>query len=379
MVGQAGTLAEFDSGLGRLPVLIATSRRAHLQKVLDVLERDYDICLVEDGWHAIKEMRDRAFSSAVIDADLPGLSGFDVIKKNRSDHLCDASVLLLHTAQDRSGATTSLLEGDCEGIFQIPFDDGRFLNAIWGLADLTVERNWEINLNPLQSKLLRVANNSIRKIFSQAQTADHLDVRLVEETGRMIVEGARGNEMGAILECLQDHHNYSFVHSLKVASLMTIFGVHAGMCEHDLELLAQGGLLHDVGKSKTPEHLLSKPDNLSEDEWVVMRNHPADSIDILRNTPGVDPFIVKIAANHHEKLDGTGYPNGLKGNQIDDPSLVASIVDIYSALTDKRSYKPAFTAEKSLDIMRDMCGHHIEENFFKKFEEMIRSGAAGDL
>ena len=129
-----------------------------------------------------------------------------------------------------------------------------------------------------------------------------------------------------------------------------------------------------MGKTVTAVHLLDKPTLLDDEEWELMREHVNHSGRILRASGSVPQEVINIAERHHEKMDGTGYPNGLKGAQLDDPSLVAMMMDIYSALTDKRSYKEAFSKEKTMEIMGSMAGHHIEPGFFRKFREMVLDG-----
>ena len=197
---------------------------------------------------------------------------------------------------------------------------------------------------------------------------------LSQECSKALVGAARSHDLNGVLTMLRNHHSYSFCHALKVSALMTLFGEQVGLKDGDLELLAQGGLVHDVGKAVTAVHLLDKPGVLDDDEWEVMREHVTHSGRILRASGEVPKEVIHIAERHHEKMDGTGYPYGLKGGQMDDPSLIAMMMDIYSALSDKRSYKKAFPKEKSMEIMSSMAGHHIEPGFFEKFREMVLDG-----
>ena len=343
-----------------------------------VLSQDYELVTITTGWEALKAIENSAFRLLVIDSGLLVISGWEILKHIFRDQLSEAPKLFLHQPDEKAQAQETLELKQCDALLEHPFEAGELLAAIWALGDSNAEKKWEEGLSPLQTKLLRVANNNIKKIFSDAGEGKPLDMGIIQETSKLIVEGANSDELGDVLSRLRDHHSYSFVHSLKVASLMTIFSVFVGMNKRDQELMARGGLLHDVGKAMTPVSLLNKPAKLDPEEWAEMQNHVPLSGRILRETPGIETEIVNIAERHHEKLDGSGYPLGLKGGQLDDPSLVAAIMDVYSALTDKRAYKAPFSAEKSLSIMREeMRGHHLEEGLFDKFEEMILSGAAG--
>ena len=359
-------------------LLIATPDLNEMRGIATSFASDIEIDLVETGWEAGQKLEQSEYDLLVLDTGLQVVGAMDLVERIHKEKLSEASILMNYVDGEAKAMRRLQIENKCQGSLEKPFQPGDFLSAVWDLLDKRLEQEEfsSPELSPLQTRLLKVTSANIRRIFTDVGEGQPLDTGSVDETSKLIVEGARSDELDYVLSRLHTHHSYSFVHSLKVSSLMTIFGVYVGMNQTDLELMAQGGLLHDIGKSKTPAHLLNKPTKLDEKEWAEMQNHVPLSGEILRATPGIDPSIVNIAERHHEKLDGSGYPNGLKGAQMDDPSLVAAIMDIYSALTDKRAYKQPFTMEKSLSIMQEMRGHHIEETFFNKFEEMLRSGAA---
>ena len=144
------------------------------------------------------------------------------------------------------------------------------------------------------------------------------------------------------------------------------------MSDDDLQTLATGGLLHDVGKLVTPPKILNKPGKLDETEWGVMRHHVVESADILERVPDATKGARIIAEQHHEKLDGTGYPKGLKGAELNDLARMSAIVDIFGALTDARSYKPAFTTNRAFSILEDMQSA-IDQNLLTIFKEIFLS------
>lgn len=166
--------------------------------------------------------------------------------------------------------------------------------------------------------------------------------------------------MGAFdtwIDALANHHNYSFRHSMFVCGTLTYFAHAIGIGGRDLKRLAVGGLLHDIGKSKVPLEILDKPRELDDSEWRIMRKHPAFSRQILLREHDLDPDTIAMAVHHHEKLDGTGYPDGLSGARISDSTRLTAIADVYSALIDNRSYKGAMTNEQALDLMDTFEGH----------------------
>ena len=177
-----------------------------------------------------------------------------------------------------------------------------------------------------------------------------------------------------LLKAVQSHHNYTYVHSMRVATLLTLFGHGLGMKGDDLLALSTGGLLHDVGKLVTPEQILDKPGKLTEDEWPIMRDHVSRATQLLGDSTDITRGALIIAGQHHEKIDGSGYPNGLKGKELNELARMSVIVDIFGALTDARSYKPPFPQEKAFGILESMQTQ-IDQNLLKVFRAIFEPGS----
>jgi len=126
--------------------------------------------------------------------------------------------------------------------------------------------------------------------------------------------------------------------------------------------------MHDIGKIGTPDRILLKPGKLDSDEWVIMKQHTTNGGRILE---GSDKGFIKlgevIAMTHHEKLDGSGYPNGLKGKEIPLAGRIVAIGDVFDALTSKRPYKEPFSLEKSYSIIRESRGNHFDPDVVDAF------------
>ena len=132
-----------------------------------------------------------------------------------------------------------------------------------------------------------------------------------------------------------------------------------GVPEQEIRRIEVGALVHDIGKMGTPLHILESTGKLSDADFAIMRQHVSVSEEIL--TGCIDDDIVAMAANHHEKMDGTGYPNQLKGAALPVANRIISVADVLSALWGNRSYKPALPKEKVLEILADMRGGHLDE------------------
>ena len=174
-----------------------------------------------------------------------------------------------------------------------------------------------------------------------------------------------------VMDALKDHDNYTYAHSFKVALMLATFGKAIGLPEKDQILLASGGLLHDVGKMVIPLGVLNKPGKLSPEEWSVMKMHVPTTMDFLNGCDDIPKGALIIAGQHHEKLDGSGYPDGLKGLQINELARMAAIADIYGALTDRRTYKPSMDPEAAFLIMSEHMSHHIDMGLLKVFRDVV--------
>jgi putative two-component system response regulator len=144
-------------------------------------------------------------------------------------------------------------------------------------------------------------------------------------------------------------------HCERLSFISVALGIALGLDHASLLALHRGGYLHDVGKVGIPDAILFKPDKLTEEEWVTMRSHPARGEDICRHLRALGP-VLPIIRHHHERWDGSGYPDGLRGDQIPLLARILQIADIYDALTSARPYKAAFTQMEAIEIMRSETG-----------------------
>jgi len=152
------------------------------------------------------------------------------------------------------------------------------------------------------------------------------------------------------------HHTDTYRHCLYVTGFAVAFAQHLGMREDDQRRLTRAALLHDVGKAFIPVAILNKPGALTEEETRIIRKHPRLGYEALAAQGGFPPEMLDVVLHHHEFLDGTGYPNGLQGDRISDIVRLTTIVDVYSALVEKRPHRLAFTHAKAFATMEQMTG-----------------------
>jgi putative nucleotidyltransferase with HDIG domain len=162
------------------------------------------------------------------------------------------------------------------------------------------------------------------------------------------------------------HHNETYRHCLFVTGFAVAFAQHLGMREDDQRRLTRAALLHDVGKAFIPVSILGKAAELTPEERAEIREHPRRGYEALVVQGGFPPEMLDVILHHHEYLDGSGYPNGLRGKEISDIVRLTTIVDIYAALVEKRAYRLQFTHAKAFSTMEAMGGK-LDQQLLRAF------------
>lgn len=184
------------------------------------------------------------------------------------------------------------------------------------------------------------------------------------------------------LSCLgriREKDNYLLEHSVNLSVLMSLFGNYRNLPADVLHQTVVGALLHDLGKILTPDDILHKPGRLTAEEFEVMKQHARHSRDILAGTDGIGEIAVITAAQHHEKLDGSGYPEGLKGDEITEYGRMVAITDVYDAITSDRVYHKGMTPSQGLKKLLEWSGDHLDPNLVKQFIRCIGLYPIGSL
>jgi putative nucleotidyltransferase with HDIG domain len=159
-------------------------------------------------------------------------------------------------------------------------------------------------------------------------------------------------------------------HTQRVTEMSLQLARHLGITETDLLHIRRGALLHDIGKMGIPDKILLKPDKLTEAEWMVMRKHPEYAYQLLAPITYLKPAL-DIPYCHHEKWDGTGYPRGLKGEQIPLAARIFAVVDVWDALTSDRPYRPAWSADRAREYIRASAGSHFDPQVVEAFLTLL--------
>jgi putative nucleotidyltransferase with HDIG domain len=178
----------------------------------------------------------------------------------------------------------------------------------------------------------------------------------------------------ALAKALEARDDNTSSHSLNVTRYSMLLGEHLGLDEEELKVLSQGALMHDLGKIGIPDNILKKPGGLDESEFEIIKQHPMMTSEILDTLETSDHFAA-IARSHHERWDGTGYPDGLNGEDIPLLARIVAIADAWDAMTSKRVYRDAMNENIALDIFeREQDSGQWDPYLVGKFIKLIRQG-----
>jgi HD-GYP domain-containing protein (c-di-GMP phosphodiesterase class II) len=205
-------------------------------------------------------------------------------------------------------------------------------------------------------EIFNVSKSIQSKLFQDALSGSSLDLSpVVDVTNKSIDAIFKSPDSLACMLNIREKDEYLLEHSVAVSVYITLFSRYLSIEREIIEQLSIGAFLHDIGKIKIPDEILNKAGKLTDEEFTVMKTHANHSIDIIKATPGVSALSLEVAALHHEKLDGTGYPFQVKGEDISLYGRMIAICDIFDALTASRVYKKAFTHSKAFAILRELA------------------------
>ena len=344
-------LADKTSPKRRL--LLASDRSDHSSELASILESVSEVDSVATS--DIPDAPSSQLAGVVVDINLRSPESVQAVRKKLSTEAYRAMPRLfvladaLHHNSMQAwalGATDTIARPfDAEGILQrihAAFPDS-------GGFDIT-------DRGKAQNRGVEAAHAVMVKIFQKLPVGIALKFSDVVEAENRIIKAIKHSSLREWLTTVGCHHTDTYRHCLFVTGFAVAFAQHLGMREDDQRRLVRAALLHDVGKAFIPVAILDKPGPLAVEEMAEMRQHPRLGYDALAAQGSFPPEMLDVILHHHELLDGTGYPDGLSGNQISDIVRLTTIADIYAALVEKRAYRLQFTHVKAFATMEEMGG-----------------------
>ncbi len=218
----------------------------------------------------------------------------------------------------------------------------------------------------------RQAVGLVRTVMQDARLGKAVELDNVSPVVQNITESILRNS-GALLGLLRikTKDDYTFLHSVSVCTLLVAFCRSRGMDDETIYQAGIGGLLHDTGKALVPDHILNKAGRLTDEEFAIIRKHPRDGYDILRQTPEIGQIPLDITLHHHERRDGSGYPDRQAEGQISELAQMAAIVDVYDAITSDRCYHKGMPAADALRKIYEWSKFHFSPSLTQEFMRCV--------
>lgn len=228
----------------------------------------------------------------------------------------------------------------------------------------------------IHNRVSQVFNNLIDSIKGNGE----VNVEAISKEVEVMVEGCIKNpDAYVLLSKLKNKDDYTYGHCLSSSIYAVMLGTQMGLSKNEVEELAFGHMFFDIGKLKLPNELLYKEGNYTPEEKIQVRKHVNHSIEILNTMEGIKPSAIDIAKNHHERYDGSGYPNGLKGNAIPLYARIAGIIDTYDALTSKRLYSKQLSPHEAIHTLYKSRDKEFQKDILEIFIQCLGAYPTGSL
>jgi putative two-component system response regulator len=311
--------------------------RHTLESILD--GQDYHLEMAENGLQALEKAVKFLPDVILLDVMMPGMDGFEVCQRIRNTPLLAEIPIIMLTALDDRKSLLDGLESGADDYITKPYDRHELRARLIGITRLNRYRkllNDRIDLEQAHLQLLAAYDATIEG-WSRA-----MDLRDKETEG----------------------------HTQRVTILSEKLARLAGISEEEIIFVRRGALLHDIGKLGVPDSILLKSDKLTSEEWTIMRKHPQYAYDMIYPIEYLRPAL-DIPYCHHEKWDGSGYPRGLKGEEIPLTARIFAVVDVWDALTSDRPYRPAWDKQKTLNHINEQSGKHFDPHIVELFNKLL--------
>lgn len=244
----------------------------------------------------------------------------------------------------------------------------------------------DLNTVPLARELGRAtevrreAATLVKNMMGDIRLGKQIEMEKVNPmVERMVGSILRNKDALLSLVRIKQAHEYTYLHCLAVCALMLAFSRSLELEREDIHQIGVGALLHDIGKMRVPAEILNKQGPLTEDEFERVKEHVEYGCAILSEAQSIPPAAMLVAAEHHERKDGSGYPRGLRGGQISRFGRMAAIVDIYDALTSDRCYRKGIAPTEAVRKLYELGRHHLDEELVHRFIRCVGIYPIGTL
>ncbi len=336
----------------RRRMLLASDRADRSRELAAILQNAGDV--EHTSTLNMPENPEGRFSGVVVDIDLTSIASMQVIRRKLIGKAYQALPRLFVLADALHHESTQAWALGATDTIRRPFDPESILHRVRYSFPETPEE-----LSESEAALgegVAAAQTVMVKIFEKLPAGNPLTLDDVMQAEKAILKALKRSTLRDWLIAVNKHHVRSYRHCLMVTGYAVAFAQHLNMREQDQRRLARAALIHDVGKAYIPVSILDKPGKLTEQDEIEIAKHARIGYDVLKHQGYFPREMLDVVLHHHEFLDGTGYPDALKGEQISDIVRMITIVDVFSMLVEKRGDTPPMSNADAFAFMEQMTG-----------------------
>jgi putative nucleotidyltransferase with HDIG domain len=222
------------------------------------------------------------------------------------------------------------------------------------------------------SKVCARAKEAVINMFGDARMGKAIEIEQIQDLVEEISDSVMRQPHALIsLARLKNSDEYTYMHSVAVCALMIALARQMNLDDDMVQEAGLAGLLHDIGKMSIPMEILNKPGKLTDDEFTTVKSHPEMGSQILMGNPLISVLVLDVVLHHHEKMDGSGYPHKLQGDNISLFAKMGAVCDVYDAITSDRPYKKGWAPAESIRKMAEWSNGHFDESVFQAFVKTV--------
>ncbi|MFI5177851.1 MAG: HD-GYP domain-containing protein [Vicinamibacterales bacterium] len=247
---------------------------------------------------------------------------------------------------------------------------------------VTIEERVESDLSDMATikRMYNEAVSAASSVWDSAQTEGQPDATMAKTMIDGLAQAVAQNRTALLaLTTLKNYDNYTFTHMVNVSILTMGQARGLGIDGALLREFGLAALMHDIGKVRTPLEILNKPEKLTDTEFAIMKRHTVDGAEMLRQTPDLPALAPVVAFEHHLRLDGSGYPHGVKRASLNVGTMLCSIADVYDAMRSQRGYQQAFPTDRILEVLKRNDGRQFDQHLVRRFTQLIGIYPVGNL
>lgn len=339
-------MPELSAQIRHAKILIVDDNPDNLALIEGMLEAEgySHVYSTQDPREVCKLYQEERFDLILLDINMPYMSGLEVM--DELNRIIDGDYLpvLVLTAQTDNETRHRALERGAKDFLTKPFEYWEALHRIYNLLETRIY----FNRQRLRADYLDA------EVRQRTEEVRSLQLEIIRRLGR--AAEFKDNETG--------------MHVIRMSKSCQVLALAAGLSEEHAEMLLYASPMHDIGKIGIPDRILLKPGQLDEDEWKIMKQHAEMGCEIIgEHTSDLLRMACTIAHSHHERWDGSGYPRGLKGEEIPIDGRITAICDVFDALTSVRPYKKAWPAKDALAYINEQAGKHFDPTLVAAFNQ----------